>query len=303
MLVYIESDIRYTIIEKNSNEALQSLWVEFHFPKRANVICGVVYRQHNSPEKFQKHFEETLEALSASGKAVYLMSDTNINLLHSSACNYAQNFLFSLQSLSLIPTIDKPTRVYNNKLDGEITSGNIISDISDLFTQFCITRRFLENKNPDKSYTRDYSLFSETRFLNELSDRAEQSRAEQSRAEHSTAEHSTAQHSTAKHSTAEQSRAEHSTAQQSTAQHSTAQHSTAQHSTAQHSTAQHSTAQHSRAEQSRAEHSTAQHSTVQQSRAEHSTAQHSTAQYSSAEQSRAEQSRAEQSRAEQSRAK
>ena len=197
MLVYIESDIRYTIIEKNSNEALQSLWVEFHFPKRANVICGVVYRQHNSPEKFQKHFEETLEALSASGKAVYLMSDTNINLLHSSACNYAQNFLFSLQSLSLIPTIDKPTRVYNNKLDGEITSGNIISDISDLFTQFCITRRFLENKNPDKSYTRDYSLFSETRFLNELSDRAEQSRAEQSRAQHSRAQHSTAQHSKA----------------------------------------------------------------------------------------------------------
>ena len=112
--MYIESDIRYTTIEKNSNEAFQALWVELHFPKKANVICGVVYRQHNSPEKFQKYFEETLEILSASGKVVYLMSDTNINPLHSSTCNYVQNFLFSLQSLSLIPTIDKPTRIYNN---------------------------------------------------------------------------------------------------------------------------------------------------------------------------------------------
>ena len=173
--MYIESDIKYTVIEKNSNEAFQALWVEFHFSNKANIICGVVYRQHNSPERFQKYFEETVETLSASGKAVYLMGDTNINLLHSSTCNYAQNFLFSLQSLSLIPTIDKPTRVHNNsatlidniftsKLDDEITSGNIISDISDHFTQFCITRTSLEKEKPKKFYTRDYSFFFRSTF-------------------------------------------------------------------------------------------------------------------------------------------
>jgi hypothetical protein len=42
------------------------------------------------------------------------MGDININLLRFESCNYAQNFQISLQSLNLTPTIDKPTRVYNN---------------------------------------------------------------------------------------------------------------------------------------------------------------------------------------------
>ena len=78
------------------------------------------------------------------------MGDININPLRFESCNYAHNFLISLQSLNLTPTIDKPTRVYNNsatlidnifvnKLDDHILSGNIISDISDHFSQFRIS--------------------------------------------------------------------------------------------------------------------------------------------------------------------
>ena len=69
------------------------------------------------------------------------MGDFNINLLAGETCNYAHKFLPSLQSYSLIPTVDKPMRVYNNsttlidnilvnKLDNKIKSGNIVSDIS-----------------------------------------------------------------------------------------------------------------------------------------------------------------------------
>ena len=112
------------------------------------MICGVIYRQHNSPERFQEYFDETIERLSHSGKPIYLMGDFNINLLRSETCNYAQNFLLSLQSFNLIPTIDKPTRVYNNsatlidnifisKIEDEITSCNIVSDLSDHYSQFC----------------------------------------------------------------------------------------------------------------------------------------------------------------------
>ena len=35
-------------------------------------ICGVIYRQHNSLERFQNYFEETIENLSSSGK--YLLN-------------------------------------------------------------------------------------------------------------------------------------------------------------------------------------------------------------------------------------
>ena len=55
--MYIDQSIK---IEKISKEAYQALWVELHLPKKANIICGVVYRQHNSPEHFQEYFDETI---------------------------------------------------------------------------------------------------------------------------------------------------------------------------------------------------------------------------------------------------
>ena len=70
-------DSEYTVIEKISKEAFQALWVELHLTKKANIICSVVYRQHNSPEHFQEYFDETIEKLSTSGKKIIFMGDTN----------------------------------------------------------------------------------------------------------------------------------------------------------------------------------------------------------------------------------
>ena len=98
--MYIDSELSYTVLEKSSNEAFQALQVEIHQTNAANVICGVLYRQHNSPEHFLKYFEETVENLIATGKPVYVMTDANINLLHFNSCNYAQDFLLTLQSLN-----------------------------------------------------------------------------------------------------------------------------------------------------------------------------------------------------------
>ena len=75
--MYIDSDFKYEVLERTSNEAFQALWVEIHFIHAANIVCGVIYRQHNSPETFLKYFEETVENLSFSGKPIYIMPDTN----------------------------------------------------------------------------------------------------------------------------------------------------------------------------------------------------------------------------------
>ena len=117
-------------------------------------------------------------------KQIILMGDFNINLLHYHTNTHAQNFILSLQSLNLTPTIDKPTRVNNNSyslidnifinnLGYSICSGNIVSDLTDHFSQFCILNSFT---NLDLHYqpklerlTRDFSNFSEANFLNELS--------------------------------------------------------------------------------------------------------------------------------------
>ena len=178
--MYIDSELRYTVLEKSSNEAFQALWVEIFQTNVANIICGVLYRQHNSPELFLKYFEETAENLIATGKPVYVMTDANINLLSFDSCNYAQDFLLTLQSLNLTPCIDKPTRVhrnsfslidniFTNKVNENIISGNIISDISDHFSQFCLTSSLVVKGKPDRPLARDFSQFSEENFIHDLS--------------------------------------------------------------------------------------------------------------------------------------
>ena len=177
--MYIDSDFNYEVLEKTSNEAFQALWVEIHFTNAANIICGVIYRQHNSPETFLKYFEETVENLSISGKPIYIMSDTNLNLLHFNSCNYVQDFLFNLQSLNLTPTIDKPTRVhrnsatlinniFTNKVEENIISGNLISDVSDHFAQFCISQSPISKEKPPRLLSRDFSNFTERNFIYDL---------------------------------------------------------------------------------------------------------------------------------------
>ena len=148
--LYINESLKYTVTEKTSNEAFQALWIEIHSSQKCNIICGIVYRQHNSPQRFQEYFDETLEKLIASNKSVYIMGDFNINLLHAESSRYAQEFLLSLQSFPFTPAIDKPIRVHNSsatlidnilttKFDANITRGNIVSNISHHFSQFCVS--------------------------------------------------------------------------------------------------------------------------------------------------------------------
>ena len=112
--MYISNNLNYTILEKTSNEFFQALWIEIHFFKKSNSICGIIYRQHNRPNEFLTYFENVLEKYSSTQKNIYILGDFNIDLLKCEFCTYSETFLLSLQSWYLFPTIDKPTRVYNN---------------------------------------------------------------------------------------------------------------------------------------------------------------------------------------------
>ena len=149
--------------EHQKNEAFHPLWIELQFPKQSNIICGVInfYRQHNSVDRFLDYFEEAVDRYSATRKPICLLGDVNINILLAQTCNYAQRFLDCLQSYALLPTIDKPTRVYNNSatvIDNIFTntfceyfaSGNIVFDITDHFSQFCIFQSSIETTQPTK---------------------------------------------------------------------------------------------------------------------------------------------------------
>ena len=108
------------------------------------------------------------------------MTDANIILLHFNPWNYAQDFLLTLHGLNLAPCRDKPTRVhrnslslidniFTNKVNENIISGNIISDISDHFSQFCITSSLVVKGISDRPLARGFSKFSEENFIHNLS--------------------------------------------------------------------------------------------------------------------------------------
>lgn len=104
----------YVILEKASTTAYQALWIEISFTDKKHIVCGIIYRQHNSPEQFQNYFADTVEKFISSGKTLCLMRDINIDLLKSTHCHFTHDFLSTLLSCYLIPTIDKPTRVHRS---------------------------------------------------------------------------------------------------------------------------------------------------------------------------------------------
>ena len=76
--MYIDETMNYTVIESTSNGAFQALWIELQFAKQSNIICGVIYKQHNSAERFLDCFDEAVDRYSATGEPICLLGDVNI---------------------------------------------------------------------------------------------------------------------------------------------------------------------------------------------------------------------------------
>ena len=140
------------------------LWIEIQSLQKSNIICGIVYRQHNSPETIPRIFWRN------SWKTNLTNSFKQISLYHGGLQHKSPSrrklppcsgiFTFSAK-LSIIPTTDKPTRVHNssttlieniltNKVEANITSGNIVSDISDHFHSFVSPTIFLRSRSREK---------------------------------------------------------------------------------------------------------------------------------------------------------
>ena len=66
--------------EKVPTESFQVLWIEIYFVNQKNVICGIMYRQHNFPESSLKYMEEATASFSSAGKSLCLLGDFNVCL-------------------------------------------------------------------------------------------------------------------------------------------------------------------------------------------------------------------------------
>lgn len=97
--MYINDKFKYSVIEKTSNEAFQATWIEIRFENKKNILCGIIYRQHNSPNTFPTSFDESLEKHS-DGKPVYVLGDFNLHLLKSESSNYSHHFFFFCRAVT-----------------------------------------------------------------------------------------------------------------------------------------------------------------------------------------------------------
>ena len=98
--MFIDASLDYVILAKTSTMAYQALWIEISFTDKRHIVCGII--------------TDTVEKFISSDKTLCLMGDVNINLLKSTHCQFAHDFLSTILSCYLIPTIDKPTRVHRS---------------------------------------------------------------------------------------------------------------------------------------------------------------------------------------------
>ena len=106
--LYINELIPYRVLEKESTSSFQTLWCELNMRKGKNIICGVVYSQHNCPDHFLDSVSSKLETLCARNSEIILLGDFNIDLLKIESCGYSKNFLklykvYLYFQLSIIP--------------------------------------------------------------------------------------------------------------------------------------------------------------------------------------------------------
>lgn len=75
--MYIHNDFNYTVIERTCDDASPGRLCgsQFTLQIKPTVIGGVIYRQHNNPEKFPSYFEQTVENLSASERRIFIITD------------------------------------------------------------------------------------------------------------------------------------------------------------------------------------------------------------------------------------
>ena len=138
---------------------MESITVEIEINNSKNALISCVYR---TPGSCTESFSDLLMAMYdniSNKKMVFLCGDTNIDLL--SENNATTEFINSMYSMSLYPTITRPTRItthsatiidniFTNVIDKKISSGIIINDATDHLPVFTVIKDGIRNNKDQK---------------------------------------------------------------------------------------------------------------------------------------------------------
>ena len=166
------------------NDHYESVWIEIKNKSSKNVVVGCIYRHpHDTIEiynSFLEYIEPILSKITNENKEIYLCGDFNSDILKIDLNNSYKHFYELMSSYSLAPYILLPTRIqgdsativdniFTNNTTNKIISGNIVTDISDHFSQFISVQRRRIDLKYITLYKRDYSQFSEQSFRDDVS--------------------------------------------------------------------------------------------------------------------------------------
>ena len=114
-----------------------------------SILIGTCYRPPNSNyDSFQSFFEEKLSSISSGPVDVVICGDVNLDLLKMNDDRTSGLFYHTMNTLSLIPTINKPTRIADTSCTlidnifvsnlNDFTSGIFTVDITDHLPFFLV---------------------------------------------------------------------------------------------------------------------------------------------------------------------
>ena len=132
------------------------LHIDIKHEKSKNIIIGSIYRHprinNDNFNNFLKYVEFSLNNLTKENKEIYLCGDFNIDLLKIDELTNYKKFYELMSSYGLLPQILNPTReignsstiidkIFTNNISNSIQSGNILTDLSDHYSQFIMVNR------------------------------------------------------------------------------------------------------------------------------------------------------------------
>lgn len=153
-----------------------SIFIEINdvITRNKNTIVGIIYRPETvNLDSFYDELTRVLNKINDESKPCYIMGDYNIDLLKYDTVSKINDFVNLIFSNGFLPVIDRPTRVtehsatlidniITNDIFGKINSGILVTDISDHFPIFSITKH---GQNPRTTATPKRSATQTSRML------------------------------------------------------------------------------------------------------------------------------------------
>ena len=179
---FVSDKLNFTVRDdlSESTPDYECLWIEVQSDSKDDLICGVIYRHpHSNFEAFMAYLDIVMDKISRERKYCVMMGDFSLNLLNADSHPGTNEFLNTLGSYFFNPHILQPTRithhtatlidnVFLNSIYHHTISGNILYDLTDHLPNFLIINKFSTLPKGFKIFKRDFSLFNEQNFLQEM---------------------------------------------------------------------------------------------------------------------------------------